>query len=441
MKAQNFIPFSRAKAMEMVTRRMPGVHRRGFVAYKTDGSTTIEELTEQVKGFRDENKGLVKEATDAKAEVLRITKEYEAKVEGINKSLGEKDATIGQIQKEVLELQAKAGRNALGVQGNAPTTVQDMINKSFGENAEVISKASAASPVSLVTDKMGVQTQWKAKAAGTITLANSVTGASFVGVPTFSNEIATRGYDETHFRDIFPVFDSATGSYAFYRSNTPTGDGSVTKQTTHGAAKSQVDKDLTLIPVNADYIAGYADVAKQALTDIPMLQSFLSEELINDYLDTETFLFWSELLGQSTGPTPAAGANAIETAIKTIAALRQIKRRANFIAARPALWANIMITKPNDYSIPNSVIITPQGTVAIVGLPLYVTATNALSDTKMVIGDSRQAGIMQVTGEGLKLELFKNHDKAVYNNLLTWRVEARVALVQRRLEAFSHVTA
>jgi len=440
MKTSNFIPFNRSSAMQMMTRRMPGVHRKGFAAYKTDG-VTLEELSGQVKEFSEQNKKILKDYEASQAEVIRITKEYNDKVAELNKTLGEKDATLQKIQGEVVELNAKAARNQFGVQGNAPETVHSLISKAFEDNAAAIAKASAANPVQLTTGKLEKQTGWKAKAAGTITLAANVTGSyTNVGVPTISPEIATRGYDETHFRDIFPIFDSATGSYVFYRSKTPTGEGSITKQTP-GAAKSQKDYDLEIANVSADYLAGYADVAKQALTDIPMLQSFLTNELIEDYLDTETFNMWQEMLAAITGPTPAAGANAIETAIKTIAAIRQTKRRVNFMVVRPALWANIMITKPNDYSIPNSVIITPQGTVAIVGLPMYVTATNALSDTKFVMGDNRQAGIMQVTGEGLKLELFQQHDKAVYNNILTWRVEARVAMLLRRLEAFSYVTA
>jgi hypothetical protein len=238
------------------------------------------------------------------------------------------------------------------------------------------------------------------------------------------------------------VFDSATGTYAFYRANTPTGDGSITKQTTHGNAKSQKDYDLTLTKVDAEYLAGYADIARQSITEIPMLQSFVGEELIEDYLDQETFNMFSELIAASTGPTVAAGANPMETMIKSIAAVRQIKRRASAIIGRPALWAQLLITKPADYNLPvGSVSISPIGSVMIVGVPFYSTATNALSDTKFLIGDTRQAGIMQVTGEGLKLQVFQQHDQAVYKNLITMRVEARVALLQRRLEAWSYQTA
>src|ERR1044071_775639 len=113
MKTSNFIPFNRAAAMQMVTRRMPGVHRKGFAAYKSDG-VTLEELGAQVKEFSDQHKKVLKDYEAAQTEVIRITKEYNEKVDGLNKTLGDKDATIKQIQGEVVELNAKMGRVQLG---------------------------------------------------------------------------------------------------------------------------------------------------------------------------------------------------------------------------------------------------------------------------------------------------------------------------------------
>ncbi len=438
-----FINPTRYNAPKIVTRRMPGAHRKGHSAYKTDGdATTVEELNGRVKEFVEQNKALVKEANDAKAEVLRITKEHNDKVEAINRELTEKGATLKQIQDQVLEWKAKAGAGIFGVAGagEGVKTFEGLVKSSIEKEHGSIIKTDDVNKHGWFTDVIGKQA--KVKAAGTMTLAANVTGATIVGVPTWSPDIATRGHEETHFRDIFPIFDSQTGTYVFYRQNTPPGDGSITSQTTHGAAKSKKDYDLTLTTVTAEYLAGIVDLARQAVTDIPMLQSFVGEELIEDYLDTETFNMWQQLLSQSTGPTVTPGANPIETMIKSIAAVRQGKNRANAIVARPALWAQLLLTKPNDYNLPvGSVGIGPSGAVIVVGVPVYVTATNALSDTKFAIGDTRKAGIMQVSSEGLKMQTFQQHDQAVYNNIITMRVEARVALLQRRLESWSHQTA
>jgi len=437
---QNFIPFTKASAMQMITRRMPGVHRKGFAAYKTDGEVTLSDISKQVGEYKEKQEKALKDAQD---EVIRLTKEYTEKVTSLNEELVKKQATLGDIQKEVLELKAKAGRNIggiLGADGNPVNSFESLIYKSLEDNAEKLAKVDDQTPAGFATEKIG--RQCKVKAAGTLTLANNVGSVSISGIPTIDQNIATRGHVETHFRDIFPIFDSATGSYVFYRANTPTGDGSVTFQTTHGAAKSQKDYDLTPVKVDAEFLAGYVDIARQALTDIPMLQSYVGNELIEDYLDTETFKMWESLLLQSNGPTVTPGAAPIETMIKSVAAMRQTKRGVNMFAMRPALWSQLLITKPADYSLPvNTVGVSPLGAVIVLGVPVYVTATNALTDAKFVTGDTRQAGIMQVTGEGLKVQVFTQHDKAVYNNIHTMRVEARVALLQRRLEAFSYQTA
>lgn len=439
---QNFIPFTKAAAMQIMTRRMPGVHRKGFAAYKSDanGEVTLADVSKQVSEYKEKQEKALKDAQD---EVIRITKEYTEKVTALNTELTAKQATIGQIQQEVVELKAKAGRNVggiLGADGNSINSFEGLIKGSFDANADKLAKVDEVTPQSWKTDEIGKQC--RVKAAGTLTIANNVGSVSISGVPTIDQNIATRGHVETHFRDIFPIFDSATGSYVFYRANTPTGDGSITYQTTHGAVKSQKDYDLTPVKVDAEYLAGFVDIARQALTDIPMLQSYVGNELIEDYLDTETFKMWESLLLQSNGPTVTPGAAPIETMIKAIAAMRQTKRGVNMIALRPALWAQLLITKPADYNLPvNTVGVSPLGSVIVLGTPVYVTATNALTDAKFVVGDTRQAGIMQVTGEGLKVQVFTQHDKAVYQNIHTMRVEARVALLQRRLEAFSYITA
>jgi hypothetical protein len=396
-----------------------------------DITQTVKELTEQVKSFNETNQKLVKEANDARAEVTRITKEYTDKVADLNTEIGKKDGTLKQIQDEVIELKAKMGRNVGGATA-AVKSVQGLIDKAIEDNAEKI-KAHTGSTV-IMTEKYEKNTSWKFKDAGTITLGSNVTGASIVGIPTFSQDIATRGYDTIHYRDIFRTIDTATGTFAFYRENTPPGEGSFGFNDP-GTAKNKVDKDLTLITVNCKYLNGYADVAKETLQDIPAFQSYINEALINDYLDRESLAFFLNLRNNSTGPVPSSGANIVEKGIYGIAGLRTRKYNPNAFICRPQVWAGIMVTKPNDYSIPNSVIITPSGAAAIVGLPLYVTASDGLSDSMLVLTDTRKAAILQVIGEGLKLELFQQHNPAVYNNVVTMRAEARVADVQFRLDA------
>jgi uncharacterized protein YoxC len=400
----------------------------------------IEQLTEQVKEFKEKHATLLNEANTAAKEANRIAKEYDDKVKQLNADLAAKDATILDIQNSVKELQAKSGH--LGNGGvHAATSVEDLISKSFEspEAVEILKAGKLETPWK--TDPVGKKMPFRSKAAGTITLSSNVTGGSIVGVPSWSDQIWGRSYDDMHFRDLFRIIESATGNFLFFRANTPVGEGSV-GSVAPGGQKPLIDKDITLQPVNATYLAGVADIAKESLQDIPMLQSYITDELINDYLDVETATMFRALLAVANGPNsvPGTATYLVEKIIYLIANQRGIRNRPDRIILKPVRWAELLTTRPNDFSLPNAVTITPNGSVAIVGIPVAMTATGELNDNTVLVGDSRKAGIIQVVGEGLKLETFRQHDKAVYNNIISMRVEARVAPVIFRTEAFSKLT-
>lgn len=402
--------------------------------------THVEQLTEQVKEFKTKYAADLKLANDEAKEANRIAKDYEEKVKQLNADLAAKDATIKQIQENVKELQAKGGH--MGGGGvYAATSIEDLIAKSFEspEAIEILKSGRTETP--WLTEAVGKKMPFRAKAAGTITLSNNVTGGSIVGVPSWSDQIWGRSYDDIHFRDLFRIIESQTGNFLFFRANTPRGEGSV-GSVAPGGQKPLLDKDITMQSVNATYLAGIADIAKESLQDIPMLQSYLTDELINDYLDVETATMFRALLAVANGPAtiPGTATYLVEKIIYLIANQRKIRNRPDRIILPPIRWADLLTTRPNDFSLPNAVTITPNGSVAIVGIPVAAVATDEITDNTVLVGDSRKAGIVQVVGEGLKLETFRQHDKAVYNNIISMRVEARVAPVIFRTEAFSKLT-
>lgn len=416
---------------KMRTRRQPGVHRMGYAAYKSDAKSPELEALEKLN-----------ETTETKYKELneefgKVKKDYEEKVEKLNKDLSDKGATIKQIQDEVLELKAKGGRIA-SLQAETQQTSVELIAKSVLDNAEVIKEGKLGTQ--FYTEKVTNPKLW-VKDVGVMSYGTHVTTTGTPsGVPTFLPEIASRGYLETHLRDVLRVFQSATGAFSFFRSKTPTGEGSFGFQGGVGD-KPKVDKDLELVTVNADYLAGITDVHKSMLTDVPWLSQFLSEELTNDYLDRETFQFLGDLIAASTGSAATSQTLTVAKIIDYIASIMQRKHRPTGVLVRPAAWANILNTKPSDFSVPAGVTVAPSGQVMITSVPVYVTATNALADNKVFVGDFRKALILQVIGEGLKMEMFNQHSEAVYKNLVTFRAEARVALATLRPEAFVHANA
>lgn len=401
----------------------------------------VAQLTEQVKGYKEQNEKLLNAANSATKEAQRIADEAAAKVKSLNDEIISKGATIEQMQSEIKELQLK-GSTPANLQGQLIKSAEELISKSF-ESEEAQTYLKSGKLGEWHTDKF--EKGAKFKAAGTIIVNGSgtnVTGASIQGIPTWSDQIWGRGYDDLHFRDIFRVVDSGTGTFIYYRENTPAGEGSIALIPTPGAQKPLIDKDLSLQTETAKYIAGVADIAKESLTDLPMLQSYLNQVLIDDYLEVEDRVMFTRLLAEATGTNTLVGTNdfAIEDIIDLIKNQRKRRFRADRIIITPDIWAEILKTRPNDFSLPNAVTITPNGQVAIVGIPLATINADAFAERQVLIGDSRKVAMMQVVGEGLKLELFKQHDKAVYNNIVSLRVEARVGLLVFRPEAFIKAT-
>jgi hypothetical protein len=405
---------------------------------KTTTDDLVGQLADQVKQFNEDNKGLVKAANEAKAYAEGIKKDYEEKVKELNTNLAAKDATILQIQDSVKELKAKQGSLGSGLIVPA-TSVEELIAKSFESEEAISVLKQGRMETPWFTDKLPKNPRWKA--AGTITVSGNVTGASIGSTPTWSDQIWGAERGDLHFRDLFRIIDSATGTFTYYRANTPSGEGSVATVQPAGQ-KPLIDKDLSIQTATAYYKAGVADIAKESLQDVPMLQSYLNEELVNDYLDTETYDMFVALLAAAngSGTIPVGATKTVEKLIHLIKNQRKSKNRFDRLIVKPDIWAETILTKPNDYSTPNVVTVLPNGQVAILGVPMSVVNTDALTDRQVLIGDSRKAAIMQVIGEGLKLELFKQHDKAVYQNLVSLRVEARVAPIIFRTEAFIKAT-
>lgn len=430
---------------KITSRRMPGVNRFGYAAYKSDGKSPELEMLEKLdtnmetryKELKDELASKTKELAELKAantEAETRYKEYESKVTELNKELSEKGATLGQIEEQVKELRAKSG--SISVKQNIPQNaigIQAMLMKEFEENIEKV-KAYRED----VHNKNNPLPIFQTKAAGTMTAASNITGVSIDTMPTFATEWAVRGRMRVHFRDLVRTVNTATGSYIFPRQNTPAGDGSVAKTTSQGATKSKRDYDNTLIQVLSKYRAGTVDIANEMVQDIPGITSYITEELTEDYLRTETFDFMSALVDAATGSTSIPGGVTV-TAEKIphyVANLEQQDYSPDTIVVRPRMWATLLNTKPQDYSTPGGFVVLPDGTILFAGLRLTKASTNALADDKILIGDFRKVIIVQKSGEGFRVQMFNQHDQAVYANLTTFRGEARAEVAILRPDAF-----
>jgi HK97 family phage major capsid protein len=430
---------------KMGNRRQPGLSRFGFAAYKSDGNKSAElealekltDATEQrYKELKDELASKTKELLELKefsTDAVKKGEEYAATVKELNSLLGEKGATLKQIQDEVKELQAKNGqlKNPIPEQNLG---MKQLLLKEFESCSEKLKGFRG----DIHKSKDSALELFTTKAVGTMTTSANITGVSISAVPTWSNEWAVRGRQLVHARDLMRVINTATGLFLFMRQNTPTGEGSVDSASGPGQLKPTIDYDLTMVTVNAKYRAGIVDIAAEMEQDIPNLSQFITEELTEDYLKKETFDFINTLVTTATGTSGVPGGVTVlaEKIPHWVANLEQQNWAPTDIVVRPRLWATLLNTKPSDYSTPGGFVITPSGDVIFAGLRLVKCPTNALSDSQVLIGDFRKAVIAQKSGEGFRVEMFKSHDKHVYQNIITFRGEARAEIAVLRPDAF-----
>jgi len=355
--------------------------------------------------------------SEAEKLAAAANKKIEDEVNTLNEDLAKKGATLEEIQKEIKSFKAKAGRFS-GGENQMEKKTAEYISDVFEEHFEEIKGM-----------RKGNMPKFELKAVGTMTAAANLTGNV---VATYDLTPQVRGRRRINIRDLLPVINSATGTWKFYRQNIPVGEGSFGFQTTHGNTKNQLDYDLAEQTVVADYLAGFVKFAKQMGQDLPFLQNFIANELVEDYKRTESAQFMGLLTAGATGSATTGSSVYAEKLIDWIATLMGNDWYANAIVTDQTNWATVLKTKPNDYSVPGGISISPDGTVMFCGIPLI--AQNNIGAGHTLVGDFTKAAILQA--EGLSVGFYEQDDKNVQQNLITARCEARVALAILRPDAF-----
>lgn len=393
---------------------------KDFGEFKTKNKKALDEIRDKAdKAVSD------KELQEKQAEAKKWFDDLNEEVKKINEDIAAKGATVKQMQDELTEFKASKGRKYSG-DGEDVESTRKLLKDAFADNFEHI-KAQANEPQA--------SHKFKVKAVGNMTASGHLTGSVQA---TYASQPALRGRRKLHIRDLLNVIPSATGLWKFYRQNIPAGEGSFDFQTTHGALKEQLDYDFTEVTVTVDYLAGFVRIAKQMLQDLPFMQSFVSNELVEDYLRTEDNKFFGALYSAATG-TAGTSTVTVEKIIQAIANLEDRDYDVNGIVATNQVWAKILITKPADYSIPGGVTITPNGDVAITGVPIFKTNASNIGNDRILLGDFTKAAIIQT--EGLNVNMYEQDSDNVQRNLITVKAEARVALATLRTDAFTWMTA
>ena len=364
---------------------------------------------------------------EQKAEVALATekaaKAFESKVEAINEQLAKNNKSVAEAREEVLAAKAALGKIGAAETKKVAQSYNEHINEIKSAIGEAIVKGYDSIKEAVRSNGKGFNFELDLKTVGVMTEAANLTGNPYV---SYINSPALRAFVNPHLRSIFNIIPVSTGSVSFPRGNSPVGEGSFGKQT-EGSAKAQLDYDVTVVNKVLQFIAGYVKVSRQMVDDLPFLNSYLQQSLIEDFQRAEDTYYLNDLASSATAGS-SSGANTAEKFVDYVAQLGAANWQANLILTTFAGWANVLKTVPSggSYSVPGGITIDNQGNIRMMGIP--VIPHSLVTASKAYVLDTTKFSIAQQSGLAVRSTEFDQDD--FVKNLITFRCEARCDLMQ-----------
>jgi len=354
-----------------------------------------------------------------KSEFAALDQKHAAQVEQLNEDAKSKGETLAEVKSKVDEMIASNGKLKASIEAEA-----------FGGNRQKQLLSNLNEIIHDNYDKIKSETPFMAqKAVGVMGVSNFGNYGGITGTAPISyvDNPIMRNFFSPHLYDVFRIIPTATGSVTFPRGGVPNaGEGSFGEQT-EGSAKPQVDYDITMVNVSVPFVAGYAKVSRQMLQDLPFLQGYLSTSLLEDWNRRVDNSFMATITAASTaGSTSSTGA-----APRMIDYVGQHGALglgvADTILTTYAVWASVLNTLPSNgsYSVPGGITIGANGETRIAGIPLI--PHQAIPTGRIHVLNRQAFAIAQASG--LQVRSTESDQDDFIKNLVTYRCEARVALL------------
>lgn len=377
----------------------------------------LQQISTDIKESKEAQKN---EVAKLSQEANALREKYDGEVKALNEALVAKGATIEQIQLEVKELKAKGGRIRSGEM--QVKTIGQLLTETVEEHKEafgLLQDGNGFKPIKMET-----------KTVANISSSN-LSGTNYINYLDWKDGMEPTG--QTRFRDIFRTIQSDGDFINYPRANSPVGEGSFGRQASEGATKQQIDRDYTMVALTLKAMAGFSIVSRQSLRNIPFLQSWLPTSLMESLMDSEDTDFANTLVAAATGSSTTSGVTvSVERLVLFIKNLKKSKYSASAVMIDPDVWGTILLTKPQDYSVPAVVTVDANGNVKILGRPVY--DVNWLTGGRVLVGDTRKSAIVQ--SEGLTLRQSDSHASIFTSNETAFLLERTEGLAIFRPDAF-----
>jgi hypothetical protein len=258
------------------------------------------------------------------------------------------------------------------------------------------------------------------KTVGDMTAADNLTGQGFVD---YGNQQVLRPAQKVNARDLIPTVRSETGTYVYFRESA--GEGSISRQTAPGAAKTQIDFDFARVEVVSEYIAGYTRFAKQLMRQLPFLQNTLPRLLQREFFKVENRRFWDIIAtANAAGGTASGSVETIDIleVMDAVTALWDADYEASFGLLRYTALNRInkWLIQNGAYAGAGGVQSGPNGSLMVNGTPVY-PVTWIPSHDKFLTFDRNYVERIEV--ESLAIEFFEQDATNVTTNQITARIE------------------
>jgi HK97 family phage major capsid protein len=346
------------------------------------------------------------------ADVAALDSKHAATVAQLNEDAQKKGETLAELREKVNGLISSNGKIKSAIEADAfadrQKSMKNLLVDIVAENFDAIKNERQFNSM---------------KDVATMTLGNNLTGTSQV---SYVDNPILRSFFNPHLYDVFRIIPTATGNVTFPRGNAAIGEGSFGTQT-EGNSKAQVDYDVTMVNTSVPFIAGFAKVSRQMLQDLPFLQAYLSQSLLEDWNRRVNNSFMSTITASATAGSTSATPVAERVVDYTAQHLALGLGQPNLILTTHAVWASILKTQPTNgsYGVPGGITIGANGETRIIGIP--VVPHSQIVSGKIYVMNTNAFAIAQASGLAVRSTEFDQDD--FVKNVVTYRAEARVALL------------
>lgn len=359
---------------------------------------------------------LKKEASESAEKHKAAVDQIQADVKAFGGNIGDMKKAVDELNAAIDEMKAKQGRLSIATQ------------ESKGFSAQLQEAVMAHKDAFASYAQTGKFDKMEIKVVGDMTTSVNHTGNVAINQ---ANNLPPRGIYRHMMGSILDVIPNGDAlQYDYMREVVPTGEGSFGPQT-EGDAKAQIDHDTLMISLTLDYEAGFTTTTRQMLKNVRALSAIITRNLQEDFQRRVDAKALNAIAAAATAGSSAATVTA-EAIIDYIVQVDNAGYNANGIVTTGASWAKVLKTKPADYSVPGGVIIGPDGTVYIAGIPLY--KLQGVTASRIYVADWTKAYFVQ--GESFTIRSSDQHSDNFTKNKVTILGEAPIGVAIEAPSAF-----